>query len=104
MMMMSLLVGINSRLATNEQCVETLMTEKEARPQSLSPAPADPSTRRGTFRRGVTTGPRHVDHEVFLEKADKDRTRVSSHLKGTSALNLQTKDDDSASNKEGAPA
>ena len=42
MMMMNLLVDINSRLAANEQRVESLVAEKDARPQSLSQAPANP--------------------------------------------------------------
>ena len=95
--MMTLLVDMNARLATNEQRVESLAAEKEARSHILFTAPDEPCTSRGATRRGVTTGPWLPDHNTFSEVAEDIRATVASHLKGAHALYLQTTNEDSAS-------
>ena len=69
--MMTLLVDMNAQLATNEKNVESLAAEKEARLQSLSTVPDEPSTSRGATSRGVTTSPHLPDHETFQKITDE---------------------------------
>ena len=87
--MMALLVDMNARLATDEQRVEILTAEMEARPQSLSTGLDDPSISRGATRRGMMTGPQLSVHDTFPEVIEEVRARVASHFRGAPALYLQ---------------
>ena len=101
---MNLLVDMNTKLATNEQFLADLRATKaaedESRLQSLFLTHANPSTNRGTTRRGKMTGPGPADHEAIPDIADEVHVMVASHPRGAPALDLPTTDDASGYEEE----
>ena len=98
--MLNILVDLSSSVAANEQCMENLAAQQEARSWCLSSSPADPITSRGTVRRGMMTDPWHACYETVPEIAEEVRAREASCLRGALAMYPQSMDDDIATGED----